>query len=114
VSAGDLALVVATVLCALGFAGLVVALLAVARTLRELRGVLDAVGHQAAQLQAAAAEAGLQLDRVDRVVGSAESISQTVDSASRLAQAAFSTPVIKTVALASGTSRAARRLRGAR
>ena len=113
-TAGELALVVATVLCALGFAGLVVTLVAVARTLRDLRGALDAVSRQAAQLQAAAVEAGLQIDRVDRVVGSAQSISQTVDSASRLAQAAFSTPVIKTVALASGTSRAARRLRGAR
>jgi hypothetical protein len=34
-----------------------------------------------------------------------------VQGASRVARVALSTPVIKTVALASGTSRAARRLR---
>ena len=55
---------------------------------------------------------GLELARVDRLVGSAESISATVDATSKLAYRALSAPVIKTVAVTSGASRAARRLRG--
>ena len=45
------------------------------------------------------------------MLGSAEAISSNVQGVSRVARAALSTPVIKTVALASGTSTAARRLR---
>jgi len=45
------------------------------------------------------------------VIGRAESIGGTVDSASRLAYLAFSNPLIKAVALGTGTSRAVRRLR---
>ena len=48
---------------------------------------------------------------VDRLVGSAESISATVDATSKLAYRALSAPVIKTVAITSGASRAAKRLR---
>ena len=52
-----------------------------------------------------------ELARVDRLVGSAESISATVDATSKLAYRALSAPVIKTVAITSGASRAAKRLR---
>ena len=45
------------------------------------------------------------------ILGTAESISSTVDSASRLAYLTFSNPVIKALAFASGTSRAVRRFR---
>ena len=45
-----------------------------------------------------------------RVLGSAEAISSRVEGASRVARMALSTPVIKTVALATGTGKAARRL----
>ncbi|MBI5089167.1 MAG: hypothetical protein HZB15_10005 [Actinobacteria bacterium] len=57
-------------------------------------------------------EARDDLDRFDRVVGSAEAISNAVAGSGRVARAALSTPVIKTAALATGTSRAVRRLRG--
>jgi hypothetical protein len=56
-------------------------------------------------------EANAELARVDRLVGSAESISATVDATSKLAYRALSAPVIKTVAVTSGASRAARRIR---
>ena len=59
----------------------------------------------------ALAEANEELARVDRLVGSAESISATVDATSKLAYRALSAPVIKTVAITSGASRAAKRLR---
>ena len=50
-------------------------------------------------------------DRFDRVLGSAEAISGAMAGGSRVARAALSAPVIKTVALGTGTSRAVRRLR---
>ena len=62
-------------------------------------------------LRVALEEANEELDRIDRLVGSAESISATVDATSKLAYRALSAPVIKTVAVTSGASRAARRLR---
>jgi hypothetical protein len=117
-SAGDLAVVVVTVLCTLGFAGLVVTLVFVLRALRELRGAVDELSAQTrpllVDLRTSVEEARSDLDRFDRVLGSAEAISQAVEGTSRLAQAALTPPVIKTVAFASGTRRAARRLRGKR
>jgi hypothetical protein len=58
--------------------------------------------------------ANAELERVGGVIGTAEAISGTVDSASRLAYLAFSNPVIKGMAVASGTGRAARSLRRGR
>ncbi len=109
-TAGDLALVMATVLCALGFTALVVALLFVFRSLTELRAAVDKLTAESepllAEMRRSLEEARGDLDRFDKVLGSAEAISSSVEGASRVARAAFSTPVIKTVAIASGTSRA--------
>jgi hypothetical protein len=114
VSAGDLAVVLAAVLCALGFAALVVVLVRVLQSVRELRqAVVDLQAETAPlldDLRASVDEARDDLARFDRVLGSAEAISTSVEEASRVARVALSTPVIKTVALASGTGRAARRL----
>jgi hypothetical protein len=76
----------------------------VARLRTETRPLLD-------DLATAVDEARDDLDRFDRVLGSAEAISANVAGASRVTRMALSTPVIKTVALASGTTRAASRLR---
>jgi hypothetical protein len=121
-TAGELAIVVATVLCALGFAALVVVLLRVLDTLKTLRGEVAALRSEtgplieqmrASTLEArqAVAEARDDLDRFDRVLGSAEAISDAVSGSGRVARVALSTPVIKTAAIATGTSRAVRRLR---
>ena len=50
--------------------------------------------------------------RVTDVLGSAEAVSSTVDSASRLAYRAFANPVVKTVAFSTGLRGALRRLFG--
>jgi hypothetical protein len=116
-TAGDLALVVAVVLCALGFAALVVAVLAVRRSMIEVRAALDdvqvSVAHLTQQVQPLIVDlrdsvdtARDDLERFDRVLGSAEAISSAVEGTSRVARAALSTPVIKTVAFASGSKRA--------
>jgi len=57
-------------------------------------------------------EAREDLARFDRVLGSAEAISEAVDGSSRVARTAFSVPVIKLAGLATGTSRAVRKMRG--
>src|ERR1700728_4502590 len=54
--------------------------------------------------------AATEMERVGDVLGSAEAVSATVDSASRLAYRAFSNPVVKTVAFGSGLGGAFRRL----
>jgi hypothetical protein len=112
-TAGDLALVVAVVLCALGFAALVAALLGVQRSMVEVRRSVDELTRQVQPLMIDLREsvdtARSDLDRFDRVLGSAEAISSAMEGSSRMARVALSTPVIKTVALASGSKRALRR-----
>ena len=114
-SASDLALVVVT---GCSIVAVIVVLAVATRLLIVLRRVtrmLDEITDQALplvdQLATDLAEANDQLDRVDRLVGSAESISATVDATSKLAYRALSAPVIKTVAVRTGASRAAKRLR---
>jgi uncharacterized protein YoxC len=115
-TAGELAIVVGSVLCALGFAALVVALVKVLDALRDLRHEVVQLraetGPLLVELRSSVEDARDDLERFDRLVGSAEAISDAVQSTSgRMARVAFATPVIKTVALATGGTRAARRLR---
>jgi hypothetical protein len=122
-TAGELAVLLAAVLCCIGFAALVVVLLRVLDTLRDLRHEVATLraetGPLLVELQqstrsasAAVEEARHDLERFDRVLGSAEAISDAMAGSGRVARAALSTPVIKTAAFATGTSRAVRRLRG--
>jgi hypothetical protein len=115
VTAGELALVLGTVLCAIGFAALIVVLMRVLDSLGALRTEVEHLRQETGplldELRSSLETARDDLDRFDRVLGSAESISNNMEGVSRVARAAFSAPVIKTVALASGTSRAARRFR---
>jgi hypothetical protein len=115
VTAGELAIVLGTVLCSLGFAALIVVLVRVLDALRALQTEVDSLRAETqpllAELRSSVEGARDDLERFDRVLGSAEAISANVQGASRVARVALSAPVIKTVALASGTSRAARRLR---
>ncbi len=115
-SATDMVLVVVTVVSILTVASMVAVLLHLLSTVRRLTAALGDLTEQAIplmdELAESLAEANAELARVDRLVGSAESISATVDATSKLAYRALSAPVIKTVAVTSGASKAARRLRG--
>jgi hypothetical protein len=115
-TATELALVVGAVLCILGFTAMVVVLLRMLRALDELRAEVTMLRDETTplltELRQSVDTARDDLDRFDRVLGSAEAISSQVEGVSRVAKIALSTPLIKTVALASGTGRAARRLRG--
>jgi hypothetical protein len=121
-TAGDLAIVLAAVLCCIGFAALIVVLYRVLDTMRSLRSevvslrqetapLLEELRSSTAEAKASVTAARRDLERFDRVLGSAEAISGAVAGGSRVARAALSTPVIKTAALATGTSRAVRRFR---
>lgn len=121
-TAGELAVVLAAVLCTLGFAALIVVLVRVLDSLKILRLEVESLRAETRPLlaelrsttdeaRAAMQEARDDLDRFDRVLGSAEAISGAVEGGSRVARAALAAPVIKAAAIATGTQRAARRLK---
>ena len=122
-TAAELALVVAAVLCVIGFAALIVVLIRVLDMLKALRSEVTSLREETQPLlaelrvsteeaQTAMATARSDLERFDRVLGSAEAISDAVDGSSRVARTAFSAPVIKLAGLATGTGRAVRKMRG--
>ena len=121
-TAGELALVVAVVLCVLAFAALAVTLVRVRDTLGSLRAevaelraattpLLEDLRASAAEADRAMAAAREDLERFDRVLGSVEAIGNTAARSSKLARTTLSVPMIKAAGLATGTSRAVRRLR---
>jgi hypothetical protein len=105
VSASELVLIVAAVLCSIGFAALVVVLLRVLDTLRDVRREVDQL-----RMETTLDEARADLERFDRVLGSAEAIGDAVGG--RVARTTFSAPMIKATSFARGTSRTIARLRG--
>ncbi len=121
-TAGDLAVTLAALLCAIGFAALIVVLVRVLDALKALRGEVESLRAEPrpllAELRDSTDEARTAMDvartdleRFDRVLGSAEAISDAMEGSGRVARTAFSAPVIKLVGLATGTRRAARRIR---
>lgn len=117
-SAGEVAAIIGAVAGALLAVGLLFALSSLTRTLRLVRHSVEDLNRQAipllADMRNTVETANAELLRVDELIGRAESIGGTLDSASRLAYLAFSNPVIKAMALGAGTSRAVRRVRGGR
>jgi ABC-type transporter Mla subunit MlaD len=121
VTAGELVVVLAAILLSLGFTALVVTLMRVLDTLRDLRNEVADLRSETRPLLAeliettdearhTVDEARTDLERFDRVLGSAEAIGEAVSG--RVARTAFSSPAIKAAGFARGTSRAVARLRG--
>ena len=115
-SATDLAAVIVAGCSVVAVVLLAVAMIALVRTLRAMRDVAHLLRTETVpvldDLRDTVDVANLEIERLDRLVTTAESVTGTVDSASRLAYVAMANPVIKGVAFASGTAKAARRLRG--
>jgi len=109
--------IVVTAIATLAVAALLGAALSLRRSARDLQALADELFDQAATVmsdaEATVARARRELDRVDDLVGSAEAISETVESATRLAHSALATPLIKVMALGAGTARVGRKLRKA-
>lgn len=114
-TASDLAMVIITGCSIVAVVAVLFALQRMLVAVRRVTRTLDELNAQALplidEMAEALAEANEELARVDRLVGSAESISATVDATSKLAYRALSAPVIKTVAFRSGANRAAKRIR---
>jgi hypothetical protein len=110
---------VAAIVVAAAGAVVLIALMAVlwslARTMRALRSTAEDLHREGlsvlGDMRGTVGQANSELERVDGLLGTAESISTTVDSVSRLAYLAFSNPIIKILAFGAGTARATRRFR---
>jgi predicted PurR-regulated permease PerM len=114
-TASDLAAIIVAIASVLGVVVLVFALISLTRTLATLRMSIEELRRETLpvidELQRTVTQANTDLERLDDLLDSATSVSKTVDSASQLAYLAFSNPVIKAIAFASGTARAAKALR---
>ena len=119
-TAAELVVVLAAVLLSLGFAALIVVLLRVLDTIRDLREevtdlrgetrmLIDDLRISTDDARETVDEARQDLERFDRVLGSAEAIGDAVGST--VARSAFSSPSIKAAGLARGASRTVARLR---
>jgi uncharacterized protein YoxC len=115
ITTGEVAGIIASVALAILAVGLLFALASLTRTLRELRTSVEQFRGEAlpllGQMRGTVTQANAELERVDTLLVTAESIGSTVDSASRLAYLFFANPVVKALAFGAGTSRAYRRLR---
>lgn len=118
----EFAMLVAVVLLVGAFAALMIALVRVNDSIRSMRSemerwhtdiapLVDRLRESTDDARLAMDEAREDLGRFDRVLGSAEAISGAVEGSARATRLALSTPVIKIAAFATGTTRAARRLR---
>ena len=65
-----------------------------------------------AELREVVRTADFELDRVDAIVSGAERVGGRVDAASDLAYRTFTNPVVKALAVGTGTRRAVQRLKG--
>ncbi len=113
-SAGQIAVLVASILCVGAVAGLLVALGSLRRQVSTLRRVADDLRRQTVPLVADAQrvvdQAATEMERVGAVLDSTESVHATVDSASKLAYRAFANPVVKVLAVRAGAATGIRRL----
>jgi hypothetical protein len=109
--------IIVTAIATLAVAVLLGAALSLRRSARDLQALADELGDHASAVisdaEATIARARGELDRVDDLIGSAEAISDTVESATKLAHTALATPLIKVMALGAGTARVGRKLRKA-
>jgi hypothetical protein len=115
VTAGELAAVIVSIASVAAAVALIFGVFHMVRTMAALRLSIEELRRTTIpvvdELSRTVTAANAELARVDGLLESAESVTATVDSASRLAYLAFSNPAIKAMALASGTAKAAKALR---
>jgi hypothetical protein len=113
-SAGEIAVLVASIACVGAVIGLLVAVGSLRREVQRLGAVSDELRRQTVPLVADAHrvvdQAATEMERVGAVLDSTESVHATVDSASRLAYRAFANPVVKVLAVRAGAATGLRRL----
>ena len=113
-SAGEIAVLVASIVSLIVVVGMLFALTSLRREVRALSVVADQLSRQTVPLVADAHrvvdQAATEMERVGAVLDSTESVHATVDSASRLAYRAFANPVVKVLAVRAGAATGIRRL----
>ena len=95
--------------------GLLVVLALLTATLRSLQRSIDELRVESIdaveEMRDLAREAAGEVDRVGAVLDAADMVGQRLDGASRLAARTVSSPVVKALAIGTGTKRAVRRMR---
>jgi len=116
VSGADWAAVVGVQICLVALVVLVVVVVRLDRAARDLRCAAADFRAEAGpaldELRAVVQAADFELDRVDAIVTGAEKVTGRVDAASDLAYRTFTSPVVKALAVGTGTRRAVQRLKG--
>ena len=114
-SASDLAAIIVATASVAAVVLLVFVVVSINRTLTAMRLSIEELRRETLpvvdELRRTVTTANAELQRLDGLIDSASSVTATVDSASHLAYLAFSNPLIKLIALAAGTSKAAKALR---
>lgn len=117
-SGSEVAALVVAVAATLALVGLLAVVIALLGAVGELRGTVAdlRVETQAVveELHEAVRGTTAELERIDNVLAAAESVTDTLDSASRLAYLTVGSPVVKGLAAATGANQAYRRFRGVR
>ena len=117
-SADQVAALVAAIVAAVTSIVLVAVVVVLGRRLRELGRLVEELRGETVPLvrdaRVVVDQAATEMVRVGDVLDSAEAVSSTVDSASRLAYRAFSNPVVKVLAYSTGVGSALRRFFGRR
>ena len=115
-SAGEIAVLVASIACVGAVMVLLVAIAGLRRETRALAEISEQLRRQTVPLVADAQrvvdQAATEMERVGAVLDSTESVHATVDTASRLAYRAFANPVVKVLAVRAGAATGIRRLAG--
>ncbi len=113
-SAGEIAVLVASIASVAAVAGALTVVGSLRREVRRLTRIADELKGQAVPLVADAHrvvdQAATEMERVGAVLDSTESVHATVDSASKLAYRAFANPVVKVLAVRAGAATGLRRL----
>lgn len=115
-SGSEWAAIIAAQVCLVLLVVLVVVIVRLDRAARDLRTAAEDFRAEALpaldELRNVMRSADYELDRVDAIVTGAERVSGRVDAASDLAYRTFTSPVVKALAVGTGTRRAVQRLKG--
>jgi hypothetical protein len=114
-SVGEWLAATGAVLLAVLLGGLLFALVALVATVRSLRTTVERLQEETLEItrhmQDALLDAEHEVDRVDALLTAAEGVGGRMDGASRLVTKTVTNPVVKVLAIGTGTKQAVRRIR---
>lgn len=115
-SASEWAAIIGAQVCLVLLVVLVVVIVRLERAAAEMRAATRDISAQASvaieELRVAVRDADFELDRIDALISGAERVTDRVDAASGLADKVITSPVVKAMAVGTGTKRAVQRLTG--